>query len=486
MRLTSLIGWNKDLTIIGPDVDVRGIAIDSRLVEKGDLFMAIVGTKHDGRHYVSDALERGASALIVTEPVDCPSHVAMIVTPHVREVVAHIASLYYPRQPKTMVAVTGTSGKTSTAQFTRQMWQGMGYPSASIGTLGLVTAHEHIYGSLTTPEAITLHRMLDDLVERGITHGVMEASSHGLMMHRLDCVRLQAAGWTNLSRDHLDYHETMEAYAAAKMRLFREVLQPGGVAVLNADDAAFPLFHEAATAQGVSVMAYGRNAKDIQLNSVLPDGQGQQIHLTIQGSERKVYLPVLGAFQVHNALCALGMIMGAGGDRDAALNALAQVMGVPGRLEYVGKSPQGGTVFVDYAHKPDALASVLTAMQPHVAPYKGAKLGVVFGCGGNRDRGKRPLMGDIAARMADWVVVTDDNPRDEVPDHIRAEIVAGIPVGADVCEVADRKTAIGMAIDRLGPHDVLVIAGKGHEGGQIVAGITHPFDDRDVARSFLA
>lgn len=486
MQRLSRIVPNEHITIHGPDQDIVGITADSRTVRPGYLFIAIPGTKHDGTSFIAEAVSRGAVAVLAPTGYLPLPNITTLITDDVRSAVSVIAANFYPRQPETIVAITGTSGKTSTAQFTREIWQAMGEKSASIGTLGLITADEERYGSLTTPDAITLHQLLDECVGKGISHVAMEASSHGLALHRLDHVRVKAGGFTNLSRDHLDYHETMEAYLAAKLRLFKEVMPKGGAAILNADIPEYPLVAEAATQHGLNVISYGKNAKDIRLLDAKLDAKGQILQVEIFGKTGNIPLPLIGAFQAWNGLCALGLVIGSGGDVQKAIAGLSKVSGVPGRLQLAGQTQKGGAVFVDYAHKPDALDNVLQALRPHVAAHHGAKLGVVFGCGGNRDKGKRPIMGEIATRLADWVIVTDDNPRHEVAAVVRQEILSGCMGGAPVEEVGDRAKAIEIGISKLGSGDVLIIAGKGHEHGQIVGDVTLPFDDAEIARKVLS
>lgn len=485
MQRLSRIASNEDVTFHGPDLDISGITADSRQVQTGFLFIAIPGTKHDGTTFIDEAIQRGAVAVLAPEGCKPLPGVTTLTASDIRRAVSSIAARFYPRQPETIVAVTGTSGKTSTAQFTREIWQAMGEKSASIGTLGLITANEERYGSLTTPDAITLHQLLDECAGKNISHLAMEASSHGLALHRLDHVKIKAGGFTNLSRDHLDYHGTMEAYLAAKLRLFENVVMQGGAAVINADIEEFSLLSEAATKRGLRVISYGKKAKDIRLLDTVPDAKGQHLRIEALGKTHTIHLPLIGAFQAWNGLCALGLVIGSGGDTTKAIEGLGKVTGVPGRLQLVGVSASGGAVFVDYAHKPDALDNVLRALRPHVEAHRGAKLGVVFGCGGNRDKGKRPIMGEIATRLADRVIVTDDNPRHEEPPTIRQEILAGCGDRTKVREIGDRAKAIAAGIGELGAGDVLIIAGKGHEPGQIIGDETHPFDDGDVARKVL-
>ena len=487
MRLSILTASIEGLSQRGPDVEITGLALDSRAVQPGDLFIAIPGVKQDGRAFVADAVAKGAVAVVMpfeegTGLTDTPT---ILTTPDIRRTTAALASAFYPRQPATIAAITGTSGKTSTAQFTRELWAALGDTSASIGTLGLVTADTHEYGALTTPDALTLHRLLDRSASQGITHLALEASSHGLDLRRLDYVQLKAGGFTNLSRDHLDYHPDMAAYLAAKQRLFTELLPLGAAAVLNADIPEFTTLQTAAKARGLQVLSYGRAGGDLKLVDAVPATGGQRLTLEVLGTRHDILLPVIGTFQVWNTLCALGLVIGCGAAPAAAVTAVARLTGVPGRLQLAGYTASGGAIFIDYAHKPDALDNVLTAMRPHVAAHPGGKLGVVFGCGGNRDTGKRPLMGAIAARLADWVIVTDDNPRFEDAAAIRAEVLAGLQTGPDLQEIGDRATAIRAGIDRLRAGDVLIVAGKGHEPGQIIGDTTLPFDDLAVARQQL-
>ena len=472
------------LPIHGSDVEISGLTEDSRKVEPGFLFIATPGTKQDGRAFIEAAIKNGAAAVLLPENSSIDAEIPFITTTDIREETSRLAATFYPRQPETITAVTGTSGKTSTAQFAREIWQALGHHSASIGTLGLVTASGTGYGSLTTPDAITFHHLLNDCAGQGITHVAVEASSHGIEFNRLDQVQLKAGGFTNLSRDHLDYHQTMEAYLAAKMRLFSTLLPVGATAVLNADIPEFPALADTAKARGLKILSYGKNGADLRLIEARPAPQGQLLTLQVFGKKQETLLPVIGGFQAWNALCAAGMAIGSGSDVEATIKALAHVTGVPGRLQFIGTSEKGGAVFVDYAHKPDALENVLRAMRPHTSEHN-AKLGVIFGCGGNRDKGKRPIMGNIAQQQADWVIVTDDNPRHEVAAIVRAEILAGCNDKTNVQEIGDRAQAIAEGITRLNANDVMIIAGKGHEPGQIIGDQVLPFDDAEEARKIL-
>ncbi|WP_119459289.1 UDP-N-acetylmuramoyl-L-alanyl-D-glutamate--2,6-diaminopimelate ligase [Rhodospirillaceae bacterium SYSU D60014] len=460
-------------------IDVQGLTADSRQVQPGWLFAALPGSRADGRGFIDDAVGRGAVAVLAAsgthlKPYDRP--VALVTDDNPRRRLALLAARFHPSQPRVVAAVTGTSGKTSVASFARQLWTLLGHRAGSLGTLGVVAPGFDAAGSLTTPDPVALHRCLDALAGGGIDHLALEASSHGLEQYRLDGVRITAAAFTNLSRDHLDYHQSMDAYLAAKLRLFDALLPPDAGAVLNADMPEYEQLSATCHARGLRILSYGCGAVDIRLEDRVPVAEGQQLTIGLFGRRHRILLPLTGAFQAHNALCALGLVIAGGEDAASAVAALERLTGVHGRIELVARHPNGAPVYVDYAHKPDALETVLKTLRPHA---KG-RLVVVFGCGGDRDRGKRPLMGAIAAAHADRVIVTDDNPRSEDPTAIRAEILAACP---QATEIGDRAEAIRAAITRLAPDDLLVIAGKGHESGQTVAGVTHPFDDSDVARS---
>ena len=390
-----------------------------------------------------------------------------------------MAAAFYGRQPETVVAVTGTSGKSSTVAFARQIWSHLGKSSASIGTIGIDSDPIQRYGTLTTADPVQLHADLAALADAGVTSAAMEASSHGLDQFRLDGVTVKAAGFTTFGRDHLDYHATTGAYFDAKLRLFTEVLAPGGVAVLNADIPEYARLAEAAKDAGHPIFSYGVHGQDLRIESRTATSTGQSVTLRIDGVSREIAFPLAGEFQLMNALCALGLVMAGGGETpDRLVTALEALKGVRGRLEHVATLPNGASVYVDYAHKPDALVAILEALRPHAQ-----RLVVAFGCGGDRDPGKRPLMGEIAARLADSVIVTDDNPRSEDPAAIRAAVLAGA-IGA--AEIGDRAEAIATGIKSLETGDVFVIAGKGHEQGQIVGDTIRPFDDATVARQVVA
>jgi UDP-N-acetylmuramoyl-L-alanyl-D-glutamate--2,6-diaminopimelate ligase len=394
-----------------------------------------------------------------------------------RAALSAIAARFHDRQPETIAAVTGTSGKTSVADFARQIFAACGRRSASVGTLGVVKSDGTSYGSLTTPDPVTLHRTLAALAGEGVTHLAMEASSHGLDQKRLDGVRLRAAAFTNLGRDHLDYHPTVDAYLAAKLRLFTALLPENGAAVVNMDGERGPDVAAAAQARGLKLLTVGRAGAGIRLESLAREGFAQRLSLLHDAKRHEVRLPLVGDFQAENAILAAGLAIAVGEAPSQTFAALAQLRTVPGRLDKVGEA-RGGLALVDYAHKPDALAAALAAVRPFVS----GKLIVVFGCGGDRDKGKRPIMGAIAVKKADVAIVTDDNPRSEEPAQIRREILAAAP-GAS--EIGDRAQAIRAAIRQMGRGDVVVVAGKGHESGQIVGDRTLPFSDHDVVRAAL-
>lgn len=471
--------------LIGPDADYGGAdatmgvgrpVLDSRKVAAGDVFFALAGAKANGAQFITDAVAHGAHAVVGEgeRPDGLDPKIAYVRVGNARRAVALAAARAYPRQPGTIAAVTGTSGKTSVAAFTRQIWQANGYASASLGTLGVVAPSGAVYGSLTTPDPIELHHTLDALVGEGVSHLCLEASSHGLDQHRLDGVRLSAGAFTNLSRDHLDYHPTMESYLAAKMRLFSELVPRGGGAAVWVDTTEGSHAAEIAAHHSLEVLGIGTTGAGIALLERADEGLGQRLLVEVGGKERSLLLPLVGAFQAANALVAAGLAILSGIPAKDALGALPKLQGVPGRLELVGTTGDGAGVFVDYAHKPDALATALKALRP----YATGRLIVVFGCGGDRDRGKRPIMGRIAGDQADLVIVTDDNPRSEDPAMIRKEILAAAPQAR---EIGDRAEAIRAGVSLLQAGDVLLIAGKGHETGQIVGDRTLPFSDRDCA-----
>ena len=459
---------------------VSGISADSRAVKPGFLFAAVPGAKADGLAFLPQAIAAGAAAVMAERAPSAPlpDHVAMVNVPNVRRALALAAAKFFSRQPATIAAVTGTSGKTSVAAFTRQIWTALGHAAASIGTIGVVTPAGEVYGALTTPDPVELHCIVDRIAGEGITHLALEASSHGLDQHRLDGLRIGIAGFTNISRDHLDYHGTLEAYLRAKLILFRELVARDGAAVIAVDHAFATEVVDAARGRGLRIIEVGRTARDIRLIDCVIEGFSQVLTIEHDGMRHQVRLPLVGAFQVENALVAAGQAIAGGGEAAAVFAALAGLVGAKGRLELVGRK-SGAPIFVDYAHKPDALAKALDALRPYV----NRKLVVVFGAGGDRDAGKRPLMGAIAAEKADHVIVTDDNPRSEDPGTIRAAILGGAP---DAEEIGDRNEAIHRAVAGLEAGDVLLVAGKGHETGQIIGQKTVPFSDHEAVRQALA
>lgn len=465
----------------GHDVPVTGLSVDSRSVKPGHLFAALPGTRLHGGEFIQYALRMGAAAVLTDRAGAAlaaaelaASDAALILAEDPRMALAFCAALWYGAQPATLVAVTGTNGKTSVASFTRQIWAQMGLEAANMGTTGVEGAFSAALGH-TTPEPITLHRTLADMADAGVTHAAMEASSHGLAQRRLDGVRLAAAAFTNFSQDHLDYHADFDEYFDAKAGLFDRVLSEDGVAVINMDDPRGADMAEIAIDRGQAVLTVGHDQRcDLRLLSQRFDDRGQDLRFEWDGRPHQVSLPLIGGFQGMNVLVALGLVLATGGDDQSAIRALPHLTGVRGRMELAATRSNGAPVFVDYAHTPDALHTALTALRPHVM----GRLIVVFGAGGDRDRGKRPLMGKAAADAADLLYVTDDNPRSEDPAEIRAAILAACP---QATEVPDRAEAILRAVDALQPGDALLIAGKGHETGQIVGDTVYPFDDVEQA-----
>jgi len=454
-------------------IEVAGVTSDSRKVKSGFLFVAIAGAKADGAQFAKQAAAAGAVVVAAEQRPDAlPDAAAFVPVKNARRALALAAARFLPRQPKTIAAVTGTSGKTSVAAFTRQIWSAIGYRAASIGTIGVVSPKGEQYGSLTTPDPAELHRTLDQLANEGVTHLAIEASSHGLDQHRLDGVRIAAGAFTNLSRDHLDYHPTIEAYLQAKLRLFEELIVPDGTAVIGVDDCYAGQVIEAAKMRGLKIFTVGETGSDIKFAGRSIDGFAQIITVQHAGRAYKVKLPLVGAFQVQNAGIAAGLAIATGAEPGPVFSALEKLAGAKGRLEITG-THNGAPIFIDYAHKPDALKKALESLRP----YAHGKLVVVFGAGGDRDKGKRPIMGRIAAENADLVIVTDDNPRTENPGAIRTAILAG---AKGATEIGDRAEAIRTAVAGLTTGDVLLIAGKGHEPGQIIGDRILPFSDHEA------
>ncbi|MER8592254.1 UDP-N-acetylmuramoyl-L-alanyl-D-glutamate--2,6-diaminopimelate ligase [Mesorhizobium sp. M1182] len=479
MKLKNLAGILPVEGTASFDMEVTGISSDSRQVTRGIVFFALTGSKADGAAYAADAASRGAAAIVVgkgSAVAGLPVPVLVVDDP--RLALALSAARFFGMQPQTMVAVTGTSGKTSVAAFTRQIWEQAGFAAASIGTTGVVAPGRNEYGSLTTPDPVALHRLLKELAEAGVTHASMEASSHGLDQRRLDGVKLAAGGFTNLGRDHMDYHPTVEEYHRAKLRLFDALLPKGAPAVIFADDPWSEPTIKAARAAGLNVLTVGRHGDFLRLKRVEHERHRQRAEVEADGVLHEVDLPLAGDFQIANALVSAGLAISTGTSVAKALMALEKLKGAPGRLDLVGTAANGAPVYVDYAHKPDALENVLAS----VRPFTTGRVIVVFGCGGDRDRGKRPIMGEIATRLADVVIVTDDNPRSEVPETIRAAILEAAP-GA--IEIGDRRKAIHEAVGMLHAGDTLIVAGKGHEEGQTIGTETLHFSDHEEVRSAL-
>ena len=460
-------------------IAITGLTADSRRVTPGALFAALSGTRVDGATFIADAAERGAVAVLASETAEVPEGLPIPVlrARDPRRALALIAARFFERQPGTVVAVTGTSGKTSVAEFARQLYAAAGHRAASLGTIGIVKPDGATYGSLTTPDPVTLHETLAALADEGVTHLAFEASSHGLDQYRLDGVRIAAAAFTNLGRDHLDYHPTVDAYLATKLRLFEELLPVGAPAVINMDGAEAETVLQAARLRGARIVSVGTKGETLRLGGLERDGFAQRMTLVYDGRTYEARLPLIGTYQVENALVALGLVLATGENPAVVIPALETLKGVRGRLDIVGET-RGALAVVDYAHKPEALEAALAGLRP----FATGRLICVFGCGGDRDRGKRPIMGRIAAEKADIVIVTDDNPRTEDPAAIRAEILAGAE-GAR--EIGDRAEAIRAAVALLQPGDVVVVAGKGHETGQIVGETIIPFSDHDCLSAAL-
>ncbi|WP_375628818.1 MULTISPECIES: UDP-N-acetylmuramoyl-L-alanyl-D-glutamate--2,6-diaminopimelate ligase [unclassified Bartonella] len=453
-------------------IEITGISVDSRQVLPGYVFVAVQGKKSDGRHYIDDAIKRGARAIVT----DCHAVLEDLSVPilrvsNVRHSLALAVARFYGSQPETVVAVTGTSGKTSVVSFLRQIWTYAGFCAASIGTVGVVSPKRNVYGSLTTPDPVVLHRLLYEISYEGVTHAALEASSHGLDQGRLDGVRLTAGAFTNLGRDHMDYHTGVEDYLRAKMRLFDTLLPVSAPALIFADDVYSQKVIDVVTQARRRVLTIGRKGQFITINRVEHQRSKQCIECRVENNIYTFDLPLAGDFQVANALMAAGLAIATGVSPRKVFSALETLQGAPGRLEFVGKTENNALVYIDYAHKPEALEQVLLS----VRPFTQGRLIVVFGCGGDRDQGKRPLMGKIAADKADIVIVTDDNPRTEMPEKIRKDILQAVPTAI---EIADRGEAISYAVELLKVGDTLIIAGKGHEDGQIIGQTTYPFSDR--------
>lgn len=459
----------------------RGVTSDSRKVEAGYVFAAIPGVAQNGERFISDAVEKGAIAVLCRKDWqgELPAQVQRIAVENPRLALAQLAAVYFAPMPRHIMAITGTDGKTSTAEFCRQLLEGAGHKAASLGTLGLTSAHyaAESFGN-TTPDPVILHQHLHDLAHAGVQHVAMEASSHGLHQYRLDGIVPEAVAFTTFGSDHADYHPTPEDYFNAKARLFRELAPAGAIAVLNADDARIMTLAPECTAKGLKIMTFGKKGKECTVRKAIPTAQGIAATINVMGSEWSGIVPLYGAFQLMNVLTAAACVWPHLGQAERFFSLLPTLTGVRGRLEKVAEIPQGAPVFVDYAHTAQALEKILHSLRPHTA----GKLVVVFGCGGDRDRTKRPQMGRVAAQLADAVVVTDDNPRSEVPSVIRAEILAACPGAA---EIGDREEAIRYALCHLQAGDVLVVAGKGHETTQIIGDKIQHFNDAEIIRNCI-
>lgn len=470
----------------GREARITGLAVDSRAVKDGFLFAAVPGAAVHGGEFIQYALRMGAAAVLtdaqgarLAAEVLAASPAALVVAEDPRQALACAAALWFGAQPAVMVGVTGTNGKTSVANFTRQIWAALGHAAINIGTTGVEGAWE-APSPHTTPEPITLHRMLAQAAAAGVTHAAIEASSHGLDQRRLDGVHLCAAGFTNFTQDHLDYHHTFEAYFAAKAGLFKRLLPPDGVAVINRNDPRGADMAAVAAARGQRVLAVGHGeACDLRITGQRFDATGQDVRYLWQGQPYQLRLGLIGGFQAENVALAAGLAIGSGAAAGDVFAVLAQLVGVRGRMQLAATRVNGASVFVDYAHTPDAIATALQALRPHVM----GRLVIVFGAGGDRDRSKRPLMGAAALAHADVLFVTDDNPRGEDPASIRAAILTACP---EANEVGDRAEAILRGVDALGPGDALLVAGKGHESGQTIAGNVYPFDDVEQASVAVA
>lgn len=460
-----------------PTLTVTGVQADSRQVAPGEVFFAIAGANVHGDSFAAQARDRGAVAMVSDRAPAADPGLPVIVVKDVRAAYACAAARQFPDMPAMEVAVTGTNGKSSIVSYVRQIWAYCGIPAASMGTIGIETADGVQPAELTTADPLTLHSTLAALKGRGIDHVAMEASSQGLDQRRLDGLRFNAVAFSNLSRDHLDYHIDMETYREAKLRLFRDLLADGGSAVVNADDEEHLPFLFAALDRGATLLTIGKEGAFFEIGAVVNEGYGQRVTGRMVGEPVSFHLPLTGAFQVSNAVMALALAITTGAPPEQAVAALETLKGAKGRMELVGEH-NGAAIFVDYSHKPAALESALTSLRP----FASKKLHVVFGAGGDRDRGKRPLMGEVAQRLADVVIVTDDNPRTEDPKLIRTQIIAEAPKAS---EIGDRRLAIATAIGALAPGDALLIAGKGHEDYQIIGTTKHHFSDHDVVREIL-
>jgi len=463
---------------MGEDADVLGLSADSREIKPGYIFAALKGENFDGTQFIPSALEKGAIGILCDEDTKTSADIPLLPHDNPRLALALMARRFYPEQPDILMAVTGTNGKSSVVSFMRQIWSHLGLNAASLGTIGIEMAEGHTPLSHTTPDPVGVSKILSELSARHIDHVAFEASSHGLAQYRLHGLKVTAGGFTNISRDHLDYHKTFEDYFAQKMRLFEEVLEPGSVAVISADHACSQEVMDRANAYGLVVLSVGEKGEALRLLNNDVRDQVQNLTIQCEGERYDICLPLAGSFQVENALVAAGLVIAGGASPSQVLPMLERLQGAKGRLEKIGLSTTGAPIFVDYAHTPDALENALSALRPITKN----KLVTIFGCGGDRDKGKRPLMGRVAEKNSDRVIVTDDNPRSENPDQIRTEIMSGCPSAENI---GDRREAISHGIASLEQGDILLIAGKGHETGQIIGDKILPFSDTDVVLELL-
>ena len=465
---------------VNNEPEIAGITSDSREVRKNFVFAALDNGVTNGNQYIAQALQAGACVILTNQTLsDVPPNVLVLTAENPNKIFAIMLKNFYGKQPQNIAAITGTNGKTSIADFVRQMIFALGNNAASLGTLGLIKNNNApIPFNNTTPGAMTIHRELQKLAQENFDYLIMEASSHGICQYRVGGVNFKVAGFTNLTQDHLDFHKTMQNYYNAKKLLFTEIMPKGGIAVLNADIDVYADLKQACLDAGHTVWSYGHTGSELRLLKETPLQNGQLLELDYFGKKEEIFLPLAGDFQAMNMLCALGIAAALTGRKDELPALIAHIHGAKGRLQYIGTTAKGGAVYVDYAHTPDAIENILTAMRPHTK----RKLHILFGCGGDRDKTKRPIMGRLAQQYADFVYVTDDNPRTEQPDEIRQEIMQGCP---HALNIGDREKAIAYAMAQLEEGDVLLVAGKGHETGQYINGKVLPFNDEEVVKKYL-
>ena len=479
MKLKQLL-QNTSLVFENPDLDINGLTSDSREVKSGFLFAALDNGITNGNQFIPQAIQAGAGVILSQcKPQNTPDDVLFLISKNPNKDFGIMLKNFYQSQPQNLAAITGTNGKTSIADFVRQMIFALGQNAASMGTLGLIKNDQApIPFNNTTPGAMIIHKTLDELKQAGFDYLIMETSSHGICQYRISGVDFKVAGFTNLTQDHLDFHKTMKNYYEAKKLLFTDIMPKGGTAVLNADIQVFDDLQKACLDAGHKVISYGHNGKDIQVLQEEPCANGQNIKIKYFGKIYDLFVPLAGDFQVMNVLCALGIASALTGKKEELLALVPKIKGAKGRLQYIGTTSKGGAVYVDYAHTPDAIENILTAMRSHTKN----KLHILFGCGGDRDKTKRPIMGKIAQKLADFVYVADDNPRTENPENIRQEIMQGCP---QALNLGDREKAIAYAMNKLEKGDILLVAGKGHETGQYINGKILPFNDQEVVEKYL-